>query len=197
MNDKKDFKFDKRAEKYDDGFEGRLSEKFYTLITVNVSIDEGMNILDMGCGTGTILHRLAEKYSFNGFGIDVEEKMLEQARQKCPDMQILQSSCDAVPFEDGKFDVVIACMAYHHFPDKDRFSAECARVLKNGGRLYIADPKLPLPVRKAVNTALTIHKINGRIFTAEEMTENFSGFGFKKIFDKHDAYAQLVCLEKR
>lgn len=196
MSEKRDFKFDKKAEKYDDSYEGKLSKKFYTLVTENVAIENGLNVLDMGCGTGTILRRLSDKYSFNGYGIDVEEKMLEQARKKCPDIQILNCSCDATPFDDGKFDVIIACMAYHHFPDKDSFSKECARLLKSGGRLYIADPKLPLPIRKAVNTVLEIHKIHGRIYTADEVTDNFAGFGFGKVFSKFDAYAEIICLER-
>lgn len=36
MSEKKDFRFDKKAEKYDDSYEGKLSEKFYTLVTENV-----------------------------------------------------------------------------------------------------------------------------------------------------------------
>lgn len=196
MSEKKDFKFDKKAEKYDDGYEGKFSEKFYDLVTENVELYEDMTVLEMGCGTGTILYRLSQKYSIKGYGIDVEEKMLEQARTKCPDMQIINCSCDDTPFEDGKFDMIVACMAYHHFPDKDSFSKECARLLKNGGRLYIADPKLPLPLRKAVNTALEIHKVHGRIYTSEEMKVNFEKHGFRKVFNKSDAYAQIICLER-
>ena len=196
MSEKKDFKFDKKAEKYDDSYEGKLSEKFYTLVNENVQLTDGMAVLEMGCGTGTILHRLSQRCSISGHGIDVEEKMLEQARKKCPDMKILNCSCDNTPFEDGKFDVIVACMAYHHFPDKDGFSKECARLLKKGGRLYIADPKLPLPIRKVLNTALDIHKINGRIYTADEMNANFSEYGFKRAFDKSDAYAQIICFER-
>ncbi|MBQ9869251.1 MAG: class I SAM-dependent methyltransferase [Ruminococcus sp.] len=196
MSEKRDFRFDKKAEKYDDSYEGKLSEKFYTLVIENVELTDGMEVLEMGCGTGTILHRLSQRCSISGHGIDVEEKMLEQARKKCPDMEILNCSCDDTPFEDGRFDVIVACMAYHHFPDKDGFSKECARLLKQGGRLYIADPKLPLPIRKVLNTALDIHKIHGRIYTADEMTENFTGYGFGKVFDKSDAYAQIICLER-
>ena len=196
MENKKDYKFDKRAESYDEGFEGKSSKKFYDLVTGNAEINDGMNVLDMGCGTGTILYRLSEKHNFNGYGIDVEEKMLEQAKKKCPDMDIRCCSCDATPFEDGQFDVIIACMAYHHFPDKDSFSKETARLLKKGGLLYIADPKLPLPVRKVVNTALDIHKVNGRIYTADETADNFSAYGFERVYDKSDAYAQLICMKK-
>ncbi|MBQ1433191.1 MAG: class I SAM-dependent methyltransferase [Ruminococcus sp.] len=196
MKEKTDFRFDKKAEKYDESYEGRLSEKFYELVTHNVSLHEGMVVLEMGCGTGTILHRLSQKCSIDGYGIDIEDKMLEQARKKCPEMQILNSPCDATPFENESFDAIVACMAYHHFPDKDSFSKECARLLKKGGKLYIADPKLPLPVRKVLNTALEIHKINGKVYTADEISANFSPYGFKKQADSSDAYAQIICLEK-
>ena len=182
MESKKNFKFDKRAESYDDGFEGKVSQKFYDLVIKNVVVSNEMNVLDVGCGTGTILYRLKEMYSFNGYGIDVEEKTLEQARLKCPDMDIRLCSCDDTPFNEDQFDIIIACMAYHHFPDKDSFSRETARILKKGGILYIADPKLPLPIRKVLNRALDIHKINGRIFTSNEVADNFSNFGFECVF---------------
>lgn len=196
MGEKRDFSFGKRADKYDDGFEGVLSEKFYALILDNIAPADGMDVIDIGCGTGTILRRLADRYDFNGFGIDVEEKMLEQAKAKCPGMDIRLCSCDSTPFEDGRFDVIIACMAYHHFPDKDGFAREAARILKSGGRLYLADPKLPALIRKTLNTALDIHKINGRIYTSDEVESDFACHGFVKAFERSDSYAQLVCLEK-
>ncbi len=58
MHKKRDIKFDKRADKYDEGFEGRFSQRFYDLVSENVKIKSGMNVLDVGCGTGTILYRL-------------------------------------------------------------------------------------------------------------------------------------------
>ena len=79
MSEKKDFKFDKKAEKYDDSYEGKLSEKFYTLVNENVQLTDGMTVLEMGCGTGTILHRLSQRCSISGYGIDVEEKMLDKS----------------------------------------------------------------------------------------------------------------------
>lgn len=195
MSKKKDFKFDKRAEKYDNEFEGRLSEKFYNLVTENVVLSDGFNVLDMGCGTGTVLRRLSEKRKISCFGIDVEEKMLEVAHKKCPDMDIRLCSCSETPFENDFFDVIVACMAYHHFPEKDKFAAEAARLLKHNGTLYIADPKLPLPVRKLMNTALSIHKIEGEFFSANEIASNFAPYGFEKTDTKSDAYAQIVVLK--
>lgn len=196
MNEKKDFKFDKRAEYYDEGFEGKASKKFYKLLTENAALTDGMNLLDAGCGTGTILKRLSQKCSINGFGIDVEENMLQIARSKCPDMQIKNCSCDCIPFEPDSFDAITACMAFHHFPNKDGFAKECARLLKKGGKLYIADPKLPLIIRKILNLALKIHKIHGKIFTEKEIADFFADYGFSELFYKSESYAQLICLEK-
>lgn len=111
MSEKSDFRFDKKAAKYDDSYEGKLSEKFYTLVNENVQLTDGMEVLEMGCGTGTILHRLSQRCSISGYGIDAEEKMLEQAGSKCPDMEILNCTCDHTPFEVSKFDVIAACLS--------------------------------------------------------------------------------------
>lgn len=115
---KKDFKFDKRAEKYDYEFEGKLSEKFYNLVTENVMLSDGFNVLDAGCGTGTILKRLSEKCEINCFGIDVEEKMLKVAQQKCPDMDIRLCSCSETPFENGFFRCDSCLYGIPSFPRK-------------------------------------------------------------------------------
>ncbi|MDE7398031.1 MAG: class I SAM-dependent methyltransferase [Oscillospiraceae bacterium] len=197
MSKKKDFKFDKRADKYDEEFEGKLSEKFYNLVTENVILSDGFNVLDAGCGTGTVLRRLSEKCEINCFEIDVEEKMLAQAHKKCPDMDIRLCSCDKTPFNDGYFDVIVACMAYHHFPDKDKFAAEAARLLKPNGTLYIADPKFPLPVRKLMNTALSIHNVAGEFFSADEISANFAPYGFEKTSTKSNAYTQIVIMSRK
>ena len=196
MSDKKDFKFDKRAEYYDEGFEGKSSKKFYKLVTENVSLAEGMKLLDCGCGTGTILKRLSKKCSIQGFGIDVEEKMLEVAKEKCPEMKITKCSCDNTPFDFASFDAIVACMAFHHFPNKAGFAKECSRLLKTGGKLYIADPKLPFLIRKILHGVLKLLKIEGRFFTEKEFTAFFSDYGFTKVFCKSDCYAQLICFEK-
>ena len=123
--------------------------------------------------------------------------MLIEARKKCPNMNIQLCSCDKTPFEDNTFDVITVCMAYHHFPDKDGFAKESSRILKSGGKLYIADPKFSLPVRKVINTALSIHKVIGEFYKEKEITEKFVQYGFEKIGFKLDSYAQIIILQKK
>jgi len=195
-SDKKDFKFSKRASAYDDGFEGKASQKFYQLLQREMVLKPGMSLLDVGCGTGALLRKLSAGCEFSAYGIDVEEAMVEQAKAKCPEMDIRLSRSEQTPFDDDSFDAIVACMAYHHFSDKPGFAREAARLLKPGGILYIADPRLPFPIRKAMNGILRFFRIVGEFFTVEETASRFSGYGFSLIGDAYDGYAQVVKLQK-
>ena len=191
---KKDFKFDKRAEKYDDHFEGKLSKVFYQLIYENIDLPDSAEVLDVGCGTGTILKGLAQNHNIKGHGIDVEPAMLKIAKEKCADMDIQLCSCDSTPFADGTFDAIVACMAYHHFPDKRAFEKEAFRIIKTGGKLYIADPNFPKAIRKIIN--FLVRNLNGEFFSSDEIIERFKQAGFLPLDVKKKKYGQLVIMQK-
>jgi len=193
-NDKKDISFDKSAAKYDD-IGGKLSRKFYRLLIEQVELIPDMSVLDVGCGTGTILGAMADSCSINGFGIDISENMIEEAKRKCPEMEIHVSRCEETPFENDSFDVVTTCMAYHHFSDKPGFAREAARILKPGGYLYIVDPAFPIVIRKFLNTVSRLLNIAGEFFTPEEIVKNFAEYGFQAAGHKMDSYAQVVKLK--
>ena len=99
--DKRDFKFDKRADKYDDHFEGKLSKVFYKLIYDNIKLSPSAEVLDVGCGTGTILRTLSDRENISAHGIDVEPEMLKVAVNKCPEADISLCSCEDTPYADG------------------------------------------------------------------------------------------------
>lgn len=195
MPGNKDFKFDKRASVYDDSFEGKLSGKFYRLLLGQVNVEPGSAVLDVGCGTGTILWNIAKKTPISGYGIDIEEKMIAEAKKKCPDMDIRISSSENTPFKNQQFDVITACMAYHHFSDKKGFAKEAARILKPNGMLYISDPCFPRLVRKSINGLLKLFHIAGFFGTPQEIFENFQEYGFRLVDVKYDGYAQVVKLQ--
>lgn len=192
MKQEKDFRFGKRAESYDYGLEGKSSRRFYNLLLQNVEIIQGMKLLDVGCGTGALLKKFSEKCEINGFGIDMEENMIAEAWKKCPEMKFKVAKCEDTGFENNQFDVITACMAYHHFFSKRGFANEAARILKHGGYLYIADPNFPVIVRKPLNGILKLLKITGFFGTAEEIYNNFKEFGFEFCDVKKYKYAQVV-----
>lgn len=192
----RDFKFDKRASVYDTHIEGRLSEKAYHLITDNIKLNLEDKVLDVGCGTGTVLKRLNDICHIIGFGIDIEEKMLAQAKSKLTQMDIQKCDCSNTPFENELFDSVIACMTFHHFYDQMAFAKEMSRVLKKGGMLYIVDPKLPGLFRKIVNTILINHSIAGKFNTNQEVSSIFNPYGLVIWEEKQSGIFQLIILKK-
>jgi ubiquinone/menaquinone biosynthesis C-methylase UbiE len=195
MKKNKDFDFDRSASSYDSGLKGRMSKRFYNLLLSQLKINQGSVILDVGCGTGTVLKRIGETAEINGFGIDASENMIALAKAKCPNMDIFVSGSSRTPFEASKFDIITACMAYHHFDDKKGFAKEAARILKPGGCLYISDPRFPWIIRKPLNTALRIHRVAGFFGTPDEIVSVFKEYGFELDGVSYDKYAQCVKLK--
>jgi ubiquinone/menaquinone biosynthesis C-methylase UbiE len=196
-SDEKDFKFDKKAATYDEGFAGKASRKFYNLILREIEAEQGAAVLDVGCGTGALLNKIADTHEIKAHGIDTEENMIDVAKSKHPDMDFQLSPCENIPFGNQTFDILIACMAYHHFADKKGFAKEAARVLKPGGVLYIADPRFPWVVRKTFNGILRCLKIVGAFFKPQEIINDFAPYGFEGYGVAADGYAQIVKLKLR
>ena len=153
-------------------------------------------VLDVGCGTGYLLQQMSKQQEIEGYGIDIEPNMIEEARKKCPEMDILVSPCEKTPFDNNEFDVITACMAYHHFSDKEKFAEEASRILKRGGYVYIADPRFPYLVRKPINGILKLFRITGKFFTAKEITANFNRFGFELDCVNRKGIVQVIKLKK-
>jgi ubiquinone/menaquinone biosynthesis C-methylase UbiE len=191
----KDFSFEKRAAKYDRSV-GKMSGRFYNLLLEQVELFPGVKVLDVGCGTGTVLHRMADICKINGYGIDAEENMISEAKRKCSDMNIQISRCENTPFENDFFDILTVCMAYHHFADRAGFAKEAARILKPGGRLYIADPHLPFIIRKIMNGFFKLLNVAGHFNSPYELYKHFSKYRFEPDGFVVDGYAQVVKLKK-
>ena len=192
----RDFDFSKRAAYYDAGIEGKMSKRFYVLLQNEMTLNEGIRLLDVGCGTGALLKRLCEKNSIEAYGIDADAKMIETAKRQCPDCALTQAPGEKMPFADEHFDVLTVCLAYHHFSDKAGFAKEAARVLKPGGLLYIADPRFPYVIRKSINGILRLFRLVGRFFTVQEIADAFVEYGFEFAGAAKSGYAQVVKLAK-
>jgi SAM-dependent methyltransferase len=100
------------------------------------------SILDVGCGTGEIIVRLAEKFPGASFiGVDLEEAHLERARSRCGKFGVRvtfqHADALALPFPDATFDQVICRHVIQAVPDPGRVIAEIQRVLRPGGRMHL------------------------------------------------------------
>ena len=121
-------------------------------------IDTNSKILDVACGNATFLKMLSNKYSIKGYGIDISENMIKNAKKNWSDMIFEVSNCEHTPFDNEMFDIVTVCASYHHFPDTDTFAKEMKRILKPKCVIYIADIYYPLIIRAILNPFVPLSK---------------------------------------
>jgi ubiquinone/menaquinone biosynthesis C-methylase UbiE len=80
-----------------------------------------------------LLGKLNDKEKFHAYGIDISNKMIDEARQKYPKITFEAQSCYPLQIEDDSVDVITVCCAFHHFENPQRFVNDCKRVLKDNG----------------------------------------------------------------
>lgn len=106
----------------------------------HVHVAENATILDVGCGGGRTVQKLAA-LAPNGVvhGIDYSAASVAASRQtnagdiRLGRVQIQRGSVAALPFADGTFDVVTAVETHYYWPDLPANLREVLRVLKPGG----------------------------------------------------------------
>jgi SAM-dependent methyltransferase len=100
-------------------------------------------VVDVGCGTGSLVRRLARRGA-KVIGVDVGEEALRRARAREPvaGERYEQAGAEALPLADGSADMVVFFNSLHHVPGDalDAALAEAARVLRSGGLLYVQEP---------------------------------------------------------
>ena len=102
----------------------------------------GVNrVLDVGCGTGELLARLAAKHPEVALaGLDPVPEMLAVARGKLSDRPDLRVGyADDLPWPTATFDVVVSCNMFHYITHPLKAIAEMRRVTRPGGALVITD----------------------------------------------------------
>ncbi|WP_034272118.1 class I SAM-dependent methyltransferase [Actinospica robiniae] len=133
--------YDSFAEAYAAETESNLVNAYYARpAMLNLAGDvAGRRILDAGCGAGP-LHAALQERGAIVTGIDSSAKMLELARKRLGEDADLQLADVAgpLPFPEGSFDDVVACLVLHYLEDWTEPLAELRRVLKPGGRLIVA-----------------------------------------------------------
>lgn len=104
-----------------------------------VKLKREESVLDIACGTG-IVARLAQERGHLGklVGIDLNTAMLGIARSKSATIEWIEGSALDLPFDRGKFDVVLCQLGLQFFPDRPLALKEMARVLKPDGRVGLS-----------------------------------------------------------
>jgi ubiquinone/menaquinone biosynthesis C-methylase UbiE len=98
-------------------------------------------IIDVGCGTGVLLERLAEAHPTGLLaGVEPVKAMRDRARSRLPpELELREGWVEALPYPDSEFDVVVSCNMFHYVRQPEQALAEMRRVLRPNGRLVLTD----------------------------------------------------------
>ncbi len=118
------------------------------ILLQSLDLQERESVLELGCGTGETLVRMAADRVDRVFGLDISKMMVECARRRCAFCQVqervtIQQVFEGTqwPFETGVLDAVIAesVMAILDSGTRRYVLGEVSRILKPGGRFLFSD----------------------------------------------------------
>ena len=121
-----------------------------------VEAGPGARVLDLACGTGAMMRRLAARLpDAHLFGADLSRAQLKAARSRSPWLMLVESDAAALPFRNGAFDVVHWSWLLEHVPPSRAVDILCEvrRVVAPGGHAWMTEvdndtlafwPRIPL-----------------------------------------------------
>ena len=155
----------------------RMREDFFDQtvaesVVKSSGVGPGSVVVDVGCGTGFLTREVALQTQGKAkiVGVDLSDSMLQRAKDNLGKLGFLESlefrvgDAEGLPIEDGFADAVVGNMILHHCPNPRRAVSEMARILKQGGRIALAD----------------LEKHNEK-WLREEMADRWLGFDLRRV----------------
>ena len=123
------------------------TERIIAALWQNGGPSVGTELIELGCGPGFYSWRLAQRFpALVVVGVDRSENQLHWARQRAAARGLGNCAFERVnvlelPCIDARFDVLVASRLFTVLAERDRALAEMYRVLKPGGRGFVAEPR--------------------------------------------------------
>ncbi|WP_298523584.1 class I SAM-dependent methyltransferase [uncultured Methanobrevibacter sp.] len=151
----------------------------------HLDISDNDSILDVGCGGGVNVERFLEMTDALVVGLDYAELSVERSSElnssaiddgRC---EIIQGSVSDLPFNDATFDIVTAFETVYFWPDFVNDLIEIRRVLKDKGKIFIANEALPNESDERQRHIVELLEM--RIYSQDELEDSLAKAGFGEI----------------
>ena len=164
----------------------------------HIDIREDATILDVGCGGGRTLQKLAARASRGRLsGVDFSQASVDATRAMNAGvigegrMEVRHASVSHLPFDDATFDLVTGVETHYYWPDLPRDLAEVRRVLKPGGTaVLIAEVYRH---RGSGLEAFALKLMSGATLTPEEHRAALAAAGFGEVRVETDEGRGWIC----
>ena len=179
-----------QAESYEHGSQGQKAVGMQLIAELN--IPRGSNVLDLGCGTGSLTKALSDKVGSEGrvVAVDPDGERIQLARIKYPASNTEFIEANDSTFPPGKYDLVYCNVTIHWIHDKKALFERVYENLCPGGRFAFTTPDGGLPIpdigKKLFNKLLGsdfLHKMHTQVkvyLTADEYKTLACDAGFEE-----------------
>jgi ubiquinone/menaquinone biosynthesis C-methylase UbiE len=144
-------------------------------------IKKGMQVLDLGCGSGAFTPFIARTVGEKGkvYALDIQADMLKQLERKLSrpenrdikNIKLIEGNAYELPFDNNSLDLVNMVTVLQEIPDRNRALQEVKRVLKPGGVLAVTelfpDPDYPwksTTIKLGEEAGFVVDKVAGNFF---------------------------------
>ncbi len=153
--------------------------------------DKSLKILELGCGTGQLIHEIAQNYpEVNYLGIDVAENMIAAAIEsnkigsnKIESNDVVESKvknlefrvCPVENFEsEKKYDIIICTHAFPYFPDKEAVMKKISTLCSEKGQVVIVNSSTNSLKDLIINFFLKATTSKAKYLSIQEMKKLFA-----------------------
>lgn len=189
------------------------TERIISTVWTNGGPEVGTKVIELGCGPGFYSRKLAQRFPhISVMGVDRSRSQIRAARERAAIKNLKNCVFDrlnalALPTPDASFDVLITSRIFTVISDHGRAVAEMFRVLKSGGRCFIAEPRhafwASIPLTAMWLLAGVIHSGNGyrepkraTVLSEKQFAELFHRFPWKSVRVWQDGRYQYALCEK-
>lgn len=144
-------------------------------------IKKGMQVLDLGCGSGAFTPFIARTVGKKGkvYAFDIQTDMLKQLENKLArpenqdikNIKLIEGNAYELPFDNNSLDLVNMVTVLQEIPDRNRALQEVKRVLKPGGLFAVTelfpDPDYPwksTTIKLGEAASFAVEKVSGNFF---------------------------------